>query len=134
MPNEESLQTQLEQALSKVKDLEKELEFANQKLSFFENNGTAKLYYALNKKANEMADLLNKHSLSTLNLDDPKDKTFERLKIIWNDSSSLTEAIKSLEQSAGITGDESKDTQSRQRITPESIAGNIGNTAGSTKQ
>lgn len=117
----------------KIKRLERELAFANQKLSFFEKNGIAKLYYSLNRKANEMADLLNKHTLSTLTLDDPKDKTFERLKIIWNDSSSLTEAIKSLEQSAGITGDEEKDLKPRFRVTPESIAENMGNTAGSTK-
>lgn len=127
MPNEESLQTQLEQ---RIISLEKALEFANQKIAFFETNGVAKLYYSLNKKANEMADLLNKHTLSTLNLDDPKDKTFERLKIIWNDSSSLTEAIKSLEQNAGITGDEEKDLKPRLRITPESIAENIGELAG----
>lgn len=114
----------------KVKRLENALHFANQKIAFFETNGVAKLYYSLNKKANEMADLLNKHSLSNLTLDDPKDKTFERLKIIWNDSSSLTEAIKSLEQSAGITGDESKDTKPRVRITPESIADNVGELAG----
>ena len=117
----------------KIKRLEGALEFANQKLAFFELNGIAKLYYALNRKSNEMADLLNKHTLTTVALDDPKDKTFDRLKIIWNDSSSLAEAIKSLEQTAGITGDEEKDTKPRLRVTPESIANNIGNTAGSIK-
>ena len=114
----------------KVKRLENALEFANQKLAFFELNGIAKLYFALNRKSNEMADLLNKHTLTNISLDDPKDKTFERLKIIWNDSSSLAEAIKSLEQTAGITGDEAKDTKPRIRITPESIADNIGELAG----
>jgi len=114
--------------------LERELEFCNEKLKYFEMNGVAKLYYSLNRKANEMAELLNKHTLSNLPLDDPKDKTFERLKIIWNDSSSLTEAIKSLEQTAGITGNESKDLQPRFRITPESIADNMGNVAGSQKK
>jgi len=118
----------------KVLRLERSLEFSNQKLRYFEMNGIAKLYYSLNRKANEMAELLNKHTLSNIPLDDPKDKTFERLKIIWNDSSSLTEAIKSLEQTAGITGDESKDMQPRFRITPESIADNIGNIAGSQKK
>lgn len=114
----------------KIKRLEGALEFANQKLAFFELNGIAKLYFALNRKSNEMADLLNKYNLTTVTLDDPKDKTFERLKIIWNDSSSLAEAIKSLEQTAGITGDEAKDTRTRIRITPESIADNIGELAG----
>lgn len=104
------------------------------KLKIYEQNGAAKLFYALNRKANEMADLLNKHTLSNLNLDDPKDKTFERLKIIWNDSTSLTEAIKSLEQSSGVTGSEEKDLQPRFRVTPESIADNMGNIAGSQKK
>lgn len=114
----------------KIKRLENALEFANQKSAFFELNGVAKLYYALNRKSNEMADLLNKYTLTNISLDDPKDKTFERLKIIWNDSSSLAEAIKSLEQTAGITGDENKDTRPRFRITPENMADNIGELAG----
>jgi hypothetical protein len=42
-------------------------------------------------------------------LDDPKDKTFERLKVIWNDSASISAAIKELGISAGVTGDEQKD-------------------------
>jgi septation ring formation regulator EzrA len=131
MPDIEIIEETLEQ---KIERLERALDFSNQKLRYFEMNGIAKLYYSLNRKANEMAELLNKHTLSNLTLDDPKDKTFERLKIIWNDSSSLTEAIKSLEQTAGITGDESKDMQPRFRITPESIADNMGNIAGSQKK
>lgn len=114
----------------KITRLERCLDFANQKLAFFELNGMAKLYYSLNRKANEMADLLNKYTLTSVTLDDPKDKTFERLKIIWNDSSSLAEAIKSLEQTAGITGDEDKDLKPRMRITPENIADSIGELAG----
>jgi hypothetical protein len=42
----------------KIDRLERALEFSNQKLAFFENNGTAKLYYALNKKANEQKNFL----------------------------------------------------------------------------
>lgn len=114
----------------KIIRLEKCLQFANRKLAFFELNGIAKLYFALNRKSNEMADLLNKYTLTEVALDDPKDKTFERLKIIWNDSSSLAEAIKSLEQTAGITGDEEKDLRPRVRITPENIADSIGELAG----
>lgn len=85
------------------------IEELKQKLSLYEQNGSAKLFYALNRKANEMADLLNKTNLSHLLLEDPKDKTFERLKAIWNDSSSLSTAIKDLGVTAGVTGDESKD-------------------------
>ena len=52
-----------------------EIEELKKRLELYEQNGTAKLYYALNRKANEMADLLNKTNLSNLNLDDAKDKT-----------------------------------------------------------
>ena len=79
----------------------------------YESNGAAKLYYSLNRKMNEMADIMNKNSLSTLSLDDPKDKTFERLKVIWNDAASISIAVKELGDTAGITGDETRDVSKK---------------------
>ena len=79
------------------------------KIALYEQNGAAKLYYSLNRKANEMADLLNKHNLGLMTIDDPKDKTFDRLKVIWNDATGLGVAIKGLGEVAGITGNEEKD-------------------------
>lgn len=76
----------------------------------YEENGPAKLAYALNRKMNEMADMLNKSTLANLDLTDAKDKTFERLKVIWNDCSTVASAFKALSESAGISGDEAKDT------------------------
>jgi hypothetical protein len=83
------------------------------KLLLYENNGAAKLYYSLNRKMNEMADIMNKNSLSTLSLDDPKDKTFERLKVIWNDASSIATAVRALGEAAGVTGDEEADVSKK---------------------
>lgn len=80
-----------------------------EKIALYEQNGAAKLFYSLNRKMNEMADLMNKTNLGTLLLDDPKDKTFERLKVIWNDAASIATAVKALGESAGVTGDEKKD-------------------------
>lgn len=102
------------------------------RIDLYEQNGAAKLFYALNRKMNEMADRLNDTNLRTINLDDPKDKTFDRLKVIWNDAASIATAVKALGETAGITNDEDKDTQlSKYRITtPESIANGIGNSAG----
>jgi hypothetical protein len=103
------------------------IEELRNRIDLYEQNGIAKLYYSLNRKANEMADLLNKTNLSNLALDDPKDKTFERMKIVWNDASSITTAIAALGISAGITGDEEKDVKVRRNITtPESIANQLG--------
>lgn len=75
----------------------------------YEENGIAKLYYSLNRKAWEMADMLNSINLKDLTLDDPKDKTFERIRFIINDSSGIAAAVKSLGETAGVTGDEKKD-------------------------
>jgi len=84
------------------------------RLGLYEQNGPAKLYYSLNRKANEMADILNNTSLRSLDLSDAKDKTFERMKIIWNDATSITTAITGLAMAIGITGDEEKDVKKRQ--------------------
>lgn len=110
------------------------IEELKRQLSKYETNGMAKLFYALNRKANEMADLLNKVNLANLALDDKNDKTFERLKVVWNDAASIATAVRALAETAGITDDETKDTQNPKfRITTsESIADVLGNTAGKT--
>lgn len=87
------------------------IEELEQKLKLYEQNGAAKLYYALNRKMNEMADLMNRNNLGTMTIDDPKDKTFDRLKVIWNDASNIAVAAKTLGEVAGVTGDEKKDTE-----------------------
>lgn len=111
--------------MDKIEELKK-------KIDLYEQNGAAKLFYALNRKMNEMAEMLNKQTLSTLDLTDGKDKTFERLKIIWNDAASIASAVKTLGDTAGITDNELKDTASaKYRITtPETIGNVLGNTAG----
>lgn len=77
--------------------------------ALYENNGTAKLYYSLNRKMNEMADIMNKNNLTKLALDDPKDKTFDRLKIVWQGASEIALSVKALGEIAGITGNEDRD-------------------------
>jgi len=85
------------------------IEELKEKIRRYEENGAAKLYYALNRKMNEMADMLNKTNLATLDVDDAKSKTFDRLKVIWNDAASIATGVKSLGDLAGVTNDESKD-------------------------
>lgn len=88
--------------IDKIKELE-------EKLKRYEENGVAKLYYSLNRKAWEMADLLNKVNLTNLALDDKNDKTFERLKVLWGDAANISVAVKTLGETAGVTGNETKD-------------------------
>lgn len=102
------------------------------RLAQYEQDGAAKLFYSLNRKMNELADLLNKQSLSTLDIADPKDKSFERLKIAWNEAANIATSVKTLAEVAGITNDEEKDTSNPkyQITTPESISNVLKNTAG----
>jgi hypothetical protein len=108
------------------------LQEAEDIIKLYEQDGAAKLFYSLNRKMNELADLLNKQSLARLDIADPKDKSFERLKIAWNEASGIAISVKTLGEIAGITNDEAKDTNSpKYRITtPESISDVLGNSAG----
>lgn len=83
------------------------------KLKLYEQNGAAKLYYSLNRKMNEMADLMNSKNLNTISVDDPKDKTFDRLKIIWQDASSIATSVDALGKLAKITGVEEDDINNK---------------------
>jgi hypothetical protein len=110
---------------------QKKVAYLQGKIDMYEQNGPAKLFYSLNRKSWEMADLLNKNNLTDLDIVDAKDKSFDRLKVVWNDASDLAIAINALGQAAGITGNEQKDMNYRRRITtPETISDVLGNTAG----
>lgn len=85
------------------------IEELKRRLELYEQNGPAKAAYAINRKLNELADMLNKTNVSFLDIADPKDKSFERLKAAWGEMATLGEAYKTLAASAGISGDEQKD-------------------------
>jgi len=91
----------------------KTVEELEELLKKYEENGVAKLYFSLNRKAWEMADLMNANNLRTLDIDDPKSKTFDRLKVIWQDAASLAAAVESLGRIAKVTGDEEVDVSKK---------------------
>lgn len=93
-----------------METIQSKIDLLEEQIKRYEQNGAAKLYYSLQRKMNEMADLMNSKVLSQLAIDDPKDKTFDRLKVIWNDASSIATAVKTLGEVAGVTGDEKADT------------------------
>jgi hypothetical protein len=100
--------SELEQALDKVSVLEKQLSQSEKRLALYEKAASARLYYALMRKQNEMADLLNESYLK--NAISESDKSFERLRYLWNDAKDLVVNTKILGEAVGITGDEQKDT------------------------
>lgn len=119
--------------------LENKVESLRGQVAYYEQDGVGKLYHALNRKANEMAELLNKTSLLVIDIDDPKVKTFDRLQKIWSDAESISSAIKALGTLAGI-GMESEAKEAKKEViiqrpfSPESVADAVGELAGkSTK-
>lgn len=85
------------------------IEELKERLKKYEQNGAAKLYYSLQRKMNEMADMLNKHNLANLEVDDGKSKTFDRLKVIWSDAENIAKGVDALGKLAKVTGNEEED-------------------------
>jgi hypothetical protein len=94
--------------IDEVERLKRKIEKLETNLEKYEQNGTAKLYYSLNRKANEMADLMNAISLKDLDIDDPKSKSFDRLKVIWQGASEIAISLTQLGQMAGVLKAEKK--------------------------
>jgi len=119
----------------KIKDLEKQIAYLQGKNNYYEQDGIGKLYHALNRKANEMAELLNKTSLTAIDIDDPKIKTFERLQKIWVDAGTISASIKALEVLAGINQEVTSDKKevvqvNKKPFSPENMADAVGELAG----
>ena len=76
-------------------------------------NGDAKLYYALQRKLSEMANTLNKYNLEACDLDDPKNKQFDRITIILQKCETIATSSSALGIIAGITGNEKKDIEKK---------------------
>lgn len=89
----------------------KKVEMFQKKWDSLELQGKAKLYYSLNRNMSDLSDMLDGIDLIKVNMDDPKDKTMERLKIIWASVKPLVETLSLIGLSSGITGDELKDTE-----------------------
>lgn len=109
----------------KIKELEA-------KLSLYESHGGTALFYALNRKMNEIAALLNSVTLKNIDIAAKSDASFERVFKLLEKSESISAAAKALGEFAGVSGNEEKDTEkSKYKITtPESISDVLGNSAG----
>lgn len=96
--------------MAEIDDLKKKNADLEKRIASMEISGKAKLYYSLNRNMADLSDMLDGITMKDVNLDDPKDKTMERLKMIWASVKPLVETISLLGASSGITGDEAKDT------------------------
>lgn len=108
-----------------------EIKELKEKIAMYERPGAASMFYALNRKMNEIAALLNSVTLKNIDIAAKQDASFERVFKLLEKSEGISTAAKALGEFAGITNDEEKDTKAPIfRISPESMADNIGELAG----
>lgn len=80
-----------------------------EKIDLYESDGIVGSYYALNRKLNEITNLLNSRNLSNLDLADRNDGSWERVMKLFNSVGEINEVLKKLRMDNQLTGDEEKD-------------------------
>jgi hypothetical protein len=80
-----------------------------EKIDLYEADGIVGSYYALNRKLNEITNLLNSRNLSNLDLADRNDGSWERVMKLFNSVGEINEVLKKLRMDNQLTGDEEKD-------------------------
>jgi hypothetical protein len=127
-----------QELLAAIKNLKEQNTILSNKLDSYEKDGIEKLFNALQRKANEMADLLNKYKLQDIDIDDKNSKAFERIKAVWTDAKTISESIQVLKgffqkEVEGDTKEVQKKVEERIPITAESVANSVGGLAGQKK-
>ena len=80
-----------------------------EKIDLYEADGIVGSYYALNRKLNEITNLLNSRNLSNLDLADRNDGSWERVMKLFNSVGEINEVLKKLRMDNQLSGDEEKD-------------------------
>lgn len=76
-----------------------------QRLQKYEFHGGVRLYYSLNRKLNEIAEVLNNNKIDELVVEDGKDKRFERIRALWTDAERIITACQAIAAMLNIKGD-----------------------------
>lgn len=76
-----------------------------QRLQTYEFHGGVRLYYAINRKLNEMAQVLNNTRLEDVMDGDVKEKKFERIRAIWTDADKIVTTLQSIGAMLNLKGD-----------------------------
>lgn len=120
-----------QELLSIIKGLKDENAILLSRLDSYEKDGVDKLFNALQRKANEMADLLNKYKLTDIDIDDRNSKAFERIKVVWTDAKTISESIQALKMATAKPEEQVQEKKIEKRaLTAEGIAQLVGNQAG----
>lgn len=93
-----------------IEDYKKKVELLEHKISLYERHGGARAYHSLNRKLNEISEVLNSVDLKDEVTNDVKDKKFDRIRALWKDVKDISEATQALATMFKLTGDEEKDS------------------------
>lgn len=119
-----------QELLAAIKKLKDENAILLSRLDSYEKDGVDKLFNALQRKANEMADLLNKYKLIDIDIDDRNSKAFERIKVVWTDAKTISESIQALKMATAKPEEQVEKKIEKRALTAEGIAQLVGNQAG----
>jgi hypothetical protein len=91
------------------------------KIKLYESDGIVGAYYALNRKLNEITELLNRKDISNLDLSDKDDGSWERVMKLFNSVGDINEVMKKLRMDNQLSGDEEKDKARRKPLIEELV-------------
>lgn len=121
----------LEQAIDKIKELEKQNRFLQGELNKYNEKSPARAYYVALKLLNQQIDFLDKFDFENEIKSNPKeDKIYDRAMDVYEKMTSNASKINSLRIELNLSGDERKDTRSARPFSPESVADEVGELAG----
>lgn len=92
-----------------IEAYKKRVSVLEQLIAKYENHGGVRVYYSLNRKLNEIAEVLNSINIKDELISDGKDKRFERIRALWQDADKIANAAQSLASMYKMTSDEEQD-------------------------
>ena|ERR1700740_807697 len=92
-----------------IEGYKKKVSVLEQRLAKYEKHGGVAIYYSINRKLNEFAEVLNSVSLKDEIDGDGKDKKFERIRAIWSDAEKLVISAQSIATMLNLTNHEEID-------------------------
>ena len=115
--------------MSELEELKKSNAYLQGKIEMYEN-GDANLYYSVKKKMSELAKILNKNDMADLDIEDAKNKGFERIIGILEKCEKIAISANALGVRFGVENQVqpvgSEVSKDRKPYTPESAADDIG--------
>lgn len=96
-----------------IDSVKKQVVVLEQRLAKYEKHGGVRLYYSLNRKLNEIADVLNSFNIKDELNADGKDKTFDRIRALWTDAEKIVTATQSIATMLNLTNDEDRDNNKK---------------------